>query len=117
MVFEPTINIGNVIMIAMIAASIIAGWYKFGGRLDMIEYRVKAVEETLKALSEVLKTIADTDKKIAVLDQRELTSEQRQTALESALSTIGKEVADLRRGEGFIQSPRRANVDGEYSRP
>lgn len=110
MIFEPTINIGNLIMIAMIAVTIIGGWFKFGGRLDMIEYRVKAVEDTLKALSEVLKSIADTNADIKVLNQR-------QAAIEGAVVTLSREVADLRRGEGFIQTPRRANVDGEYSRP
>jgi hypothetical protein len=109
MIFEPTINAGNLIMIAMIAASIIGGWYKFGGRLDIIEYRVKAIEETLKTLSDVLKTIANTDKQMAVLDQRQL-------AVEGTVSILSKEVSDLRRGEGFIQGPRRSNVDGEYTR-
>lgn len=109
MIFEPTINAGNLIMIAMIAVSIVGGWYKFGGRLDIIEFRVKAIEDTLKALSDVLKTIANTDKEIAVLDQRQL-------AVEGSVATLSKDVADLRRGEGFIQAPRRANVDGEYCR-
>jgi hypothetical protein len=110
MVFEPTINIGNLVMIAMIAVTIIGGWYKFGGRLDIIEFRVKAIEDTLKALTDVLKAVANSDKQMALLDQRTL-------AVETALSTMGKEVADLRRGEGFIQAPRRGNVDGEYTRP
>jgi hypothetical protein len=109
MTFEPTINAGNLIMIAMVAATIIGGWYKFGGRLDIIEYRVTAIEQTLKTLSDVLKTIANTDKEMAVLDQRQL-------AIEGTVSILSKEVSDLRRGDGFIQSPRRANVDGEYSR-
>lgn len=109
MIFEPTINAGNLIMIAMIAVSIVGGWYKFGGRLDIIEYRVKAIEDTLKTLSEVLKSIANTDKQMAVLDSRQL-------AVESAVATLSKDVSDLRRGEGFIQTPRRGNVDGEYSR-
>lgn len=110
MIFEPTINIGNLIMIVMIAVTIIGGWFKFGGRLDMIEYRVKAVEDTLKALSEVLKSIADTNADIKVLNQR-------QAAIEGAVATLGREVADLRRGEGFIQGPRRGNIDGEHTRP
>lgn len=109
MIFEPTINIGNLIMIAMIGAAIVGGWYKFGGRLDLIEFRVKAIEDTLKALSEVMKTIANTDKEIAVLDQRQL-------AVEGTVATLSKDVADLRRGEGFIQGPRRGNLDGEYTR-
>lgn len=110
MTFEPTINAGNLIMIAMIAISIIGGWYKFGGRLDIIEYRVKAIEDTLKTLSEVLKSIANTDKEMAVLEIRQL-------AVEGSVANLAKDVSDLRRGEGYIQGPRRANVDGEYTRP
>lgn len=110
MIFEPTINIGNLIMIAMIGATIIGGWYKFGGRLDLIEYRVKAVEETLLKLSTVLEKIADTNSEIKLLNQRH-------AAMEGTVATLSKEVADLRRGEGFIQNPRRGNIDGEYTRP
>jgi len=107
--FEPTINLGNVITITLALAAALGAWYKVGSRLDLIEYRVKAIEDTLKTLSEVLKSIANTDKEIAVLDQRQL-------AVEGVVSTLSRDVADLRRGEGFIQAPRRGNVDGEYTR-
>jgi hypothetical protein len=109
MIFEPTINLGNLVMIAMIIVTVIGGWYKFGGRLDIIEFRVKAIEDTLKTLSEVLKSIANTDKEMALLDQRQL-------AIESTVATFGRELADLRRGDGYIQNNRRGNIDGEYKR-
>jgi hypothetical protein len=108
MIFEPTINLGNLVMIAMIVVTVIGGWYKFGGRLDIIEFRVKAIEETLKTLSEVLRSIADTDKQLALIDQRQLT-------IETTVSTMGREIADLRRGGGWITA-QRASVDGEYTR-
>lgn len=108
MTFDPTINAGNLIVVALALIGLIAGWYKFGGRLDMIEYRVKAIEDTLKTLSEVLRSIADTDKHIALLDQRQLT-------IETTVSTMGREIADLRRGGGWITA-QRSSVDGEYTR-
>jgi hypothetical protein len=69
---------------------IIGGWYKFGGRLNMLEYRVGAIEDTLKILSETLKSISETDKKFAVIDERQLALEKSNTAM---LETI----EDLRR--------------------
>lgn len=110
MIFEPTINVGNLIMIAMFFAAIVGGWYKFGGRLDLIEYRVKNVEDILKKLGDVLEKIADTNSEIKLI-------KQGHAALEATVAAIAKEVGDLRRGEGFIQTPRRGNIDGEYTRP
>lgn len=106
--FDPTINAGNLIAIALLAVTIIAGWYKFGGRIDMLEYKVETVENTLQTISDTLKKIAETDKKIAVMDERQL-------ALEKNHAATAQTVENLRKGEGFIQA-RRANVDGEYSR-
>lgn len=110
MIFEPTINIGNLIMIAMIGATIIGGWYKFGGRLDLIEYRVKAVEDTLKIIATAIEKQNANERQLALVDQRLV-------AAEGLIEVLTREISDLRRGEGFIQTPRRANVDGEYSRP
>lgn len=109
MIFEPTINIGNLIMIAMIGATIIGGWYKFGGRLDLIEYRVKAVEETLKIIATAIEKQNANERQLALVDQRLVSAE-------GLIEVLTRELSDLRRGEGFIQTPRRANVDGEYTR-
>ncbi len=105
--FNPEISLGAVISIGMVAAAIIGGWYKFGGRLDMIEYRVKAVEDTMTKIGEVLKTIAETNTKLAVMDQRHL-------ACEESVAVLQKELSSLRRGEGWIRS-HRESVNGEYS--
>lgn len=106
--FDPTINAGNVITVGLALIAVIAGWYKFGGRLDMLEFRVKAIEDTLKLLGDTLKTIAETDKEMAVMNRRQLT-------VEEDLIEVKKDVSGLKRGEGYIQV-RRANLDGEYSR-
>ena len=109
MTFDPTINAGNLIVVALALIGLIAGWYKFGGRLDMLEYRVKAIEETLRIIATAIEKQTSNEKQLALLGMQF-------TALEGQLAVLSKEVSDLRRGEGFIQAPRRANVDGEYSR-
>ncbi|MGY3605653.1 MULTISPECIES: hypothetical protein [unclassified Bradyrhizobium] len=106
--FDTTISIPGVVGLLLFVGGIIGGWYKFGGRLNMLEYRVGAIENTLKILSETLKSIAETDKKIAVIDQRQL-------ALESSNATMLETIERLRRGEGYITS-RRGNLEGEYTR-
>lgn len=108
MTFDPTINAGNVIVLALAVLGFIGAWYKFGGRIDMLEYKVGAVETTLQAIGKTLEKIAETDKKIALIDQRQLELERSQA------TTLGI-VEGLRKGEGYIQA-RRANVDGEYSK-
>jgi uncharacterized coiled-coil protein SlyX len=106
--FDPSINAGNAITILLAVIAIIAGWYKFGGRIDMLEYKVGTVETTLKAISNTLEKIAETEKKMAVMDERQLTLEKSHASTLDALE-------GLRRGEGYIQS-RRSNIDGEYSK-
>jgi SUMO ligase MMS21 Smc5/6 complex component len=107
--FDPTINAGNLIVVCLALIGLIAGWYKFGGRLDMLEYRVKAIEETLKIIAQVLEKQSANEKQLALV-------ESHVNSLDAQFAVLSKDVSDLRRGEGFIQSPRRGNVDGEYSR-
>jgi hypothetical protein len=109
MTFDPTINAGNLIVVVLALIGLIAGWYKFGGRLDMLEYRVKAIEDTLRIIATAIEKQTANEKQLALVDARV-------TTLEGHMGVIAKELSDLRRGEGFIQAPRRANVDGEYSR-
>lgn len=109
MTFDPTINAGNLIVVALAIIGLIAGWYKFGGRLDMLEYRVKAIEDTLRIIATAIEKQTANEKQLALVDAR-------LASAESQMGVFAKELSDLRRGEGFIQSPRRGNVDGEYSR-
>jgi hypothetical protein len=108
MTFDPSINLGHLVTIVMILVGIIIAWTKFGGRLDMIEYRVTSIEKTLLLLGETLKSIAETEKKMAVMDGRQL-------AMEGSYTSLAQAVEGLRKGEGYIQS-RRANIDGNYDR-
>jgi uncharacterized coiled-coil protein SlyX len=106
--FDTSINVPGAVALVVFVGGIIGGWYKFGGRLNMLEYRVESIEKTLNILSETLKSIAETDKKMAVIDQRQL-------ALENSNAAMQEIIEGLRRGEGYI-TMRRANLEGEYSR-
>lgn len=106
MTFDPTINAGNLIVVALALIGLIAGWYKFGGRLDMLEYRVKAIEETLKLIAIAIEKQNANEKQVALLDARV-------TSIDTQLAVIHKEVSDLRRGGGWITNDRKS-VDGEY---
>lgn len=110
MTFDPTINAGNLIVVALALIGLIAGWYKFGGRLDMLEYRVKSIEDTLKIIATAIEKQNANEKQLALVGAEV-------AALQGNFAVLSKEVSDLRRGEGFIQSPRRGNIDGEYKRP
>jgi hypothetical protein len=107
--FDPTINAGNLIIVALALIGLIAGWYKFGSRLDMLEYRVKGIEKTLEIIAVAIEKQNTNEKHLALVDARV-------TAMEVHMGVTAKELSDLRRGEGFIQGPRRGNIDGEWSR-
>jgi uncharacterized coiled-coil protein SlyX len=106
MTFDPTVNAGNLITMGLAIIAVIAGWYKFGGRIDMLEYTVETVEKTLQNISDTLKKIAETETKMALIDARQL-------ELERTHATTLAIVEGLRKGEGYITA-RRANVEGEY---
>jgi hypothetical protein len=113
MTFDPSINAGNLITILFGAiiwvVTLTVAWTKFGGRMDMLEFRVELVEKTLGRIADVLEKFATSEKEVALL-------KQEVAALQVDYSTLYTTVEGLRKGEGYIQSVRRSNVDGEYSR-
>ena len=114
MTFDLSINAGNLITILFGAiiwvVTLAVAWTKFGGRMDMLEFRVELVEKTLERIAEVLEKFSVNEKEVALL-KLEVVS------LQVDYSTLHATVEGLRKGEGFIQNPRRANIDGEYTRP
>lgn len=114
MIFEPTISAGNLITIVfggiIWIITLAVAWTKFGGRMDILEFRVKLVEDALKMIAALLEKFTTNEREVALL-------KQEVSALQVDYSTLHSTVEGLRKGEGFIQAPRRGNVDGEYSRP
>lgn len=113
MTFDATISAGNLITILFGAIvwviTLAVAWTKFGGRMDMLEFRVKLVEDALERIAIILEKFSTNEKEVALL-------KQEVSALQVDYSTLHSTVEGLRKGEGFIQTPRRGNVDGEYSR-
>lgn len=107
MTVDMSLNLGNILtaIIAIIAFAV--AFTQLGGRvdllktdmagrIDMLGQRVGAVEETLKGQGNVTT-------RVAVL-------ETQNAANAKLIANLSDEMADLRRGRGFVQ-PR---VDGEY---
>ena len=111
---DTTINLGSVLTmvfgLVVWMITIAVAWTKFGSRMDMLEFRVKLMEDTLAAIKQVLEKFNTNEKDTALL-------KVEVAALHVDFAELNKTVEGLRRGEGFIQAGRRANVDGEYSRP
>jgi pyruvate/2-oxoglutarate dehydrogenase complex dihydrolipoamide dehydrogenase (E3) component len=108
-----TIDMGSILTMVfgavVWAITIAIAWTKFGSRMDMLEFRIKLLEDAVLSIKAVLEKFSANEKAVALL-QVEV------TALHADYTELLKTVEGLRRGEGFIQAHRRANVDGEYSR-
>jgi hypothetical protein len=107
MTFDPTINATSLFTFIVAFVAFIGGWYRFGGRLDMLEYRIKSIEDTLKIIAQAIEKQTANEKHLALVDQRVAVAE-------GLIEVLSREISDLRRGNGWIQSARRPTVDGEY---
>ena len=71
MTFDLSINAGNLITILFGAiiwvVTLAVAWTKFGGRMDMLEFRVELVEKTLERIAEVLEKFSVNEKEVALL--------------------------------------------------
>jgi hypothetical protein len=106
-VFDPTINIGNIVTIVIGVVTLSVAWVKLGGRLDMLEYRTTAIEKAIETMVELMKNTTENEKNLALLRQ-----EMATTLTQHA--TLAATVEGLRRGEGWITA-RRGTVEGEYA--
>lgn len=105
-IFDPTINVGNIVTIIIGIVTLTIAWVKLGGRLDMLEFRVNAMEDTLKRIAELIEKQVANEKQIALLHQEV-------TAVATQHTTLYATVEGMRRGEGFVIA-RRGNLEGEY---
>lgn len=110
MTFDASISAGNLITIVfgviVWVITLAVAWTKFGGRMDLLEFRVELVEKTLVRIADVLEKFNVNEREVALL-------KQEVTALQVDYSALNATVEGLRKGEGYIQT-RRANLDGEY---
>ncbi len=113
MTFDASISAGNLLTILfgiiVWVITLAVAWTKFGGRMDLLEFRVELVEKTLVRIADVLEKFNVNEREVALM-------KQEVSALQVDYSVLHATVEGLRKGEGYIQV-RRANLDGEYKRP
>jgi hypothetical protein len=100
--FEWTVKLGDILTMAgavMVAAAFL---YNRGGKEAGDQMSLNALSKEFTEMKAEFKTFSETLQKIAV----------QETKIELLMQWYD----ELRRGIGFIQEPRRSNVDGEYKR-
>lgn len=110
---DTTINVWNILMVFFGAVvwivTIAIAWTKFGGRMDMLEFRINLMEDTLVKISLVLDKFTSNEKDVILLKSEVV-------ALQADYAVLNTTVEELRRGKGWIQSGRYVGVDAEYPR-
>lgn len=100
--FEWTVKLGDVL--TMVGAIVVAAafLYNRGGKEAGDQMTLNVLSKELKEMKTEFKAFSDTLQKIAIQEMK--------------IDLLMKWYDELRRGEGFIQEPRRGNIDGEYKR-
>lgn len=106
---DMSINLTTIIGVVVWIVTIAVAWSKFSSRIDMIEYRVGELEKAMIKIAATLELLSKNNTDLALVKQQVVT-------LETNYTNLNARVDGLSRGEGFVQSGRRGNVDGEYSR-
>lgn len=100
--FEWTVKLGDILTMGgalMVAAAFL---YNRGGKEAGDQMTLRALSKEFKEMKTEFKAFSETLAKIAV----------QETKIELLMQWYD----ELRRGVGFIQEPRRSNIDGEYHR-
>lgn len=100
--FEWTIKLGDIFWLVGALSMAGAFLYRRGGKEAGDSMTLTALSTEFKEMKTEFKAFSDTLQKIAV----------QETKIELLMQWYD----ELRRGIGFIQEPRRGNVDGEYKR-
>lgn len=97
MTIDPTITYGAVINAFVLFIGFVVAFTRIGGRIDLLAQRLERVEKAVERLG-------DNNTRIAILEER-VTNHGKMIATNQAI------IEDLRKGNGFISSPRQ-NIDG-----
>lgn len=111
--FDLTITLGTIIETAVLGSGGVAALVTLRNTVASLKSDAKTskqdtkeqfagIQSELKKMGEILIGMARFDERLTSLDHR--------------VTTHGRKIDDLSRGDGYVQGPRRANVDGEYSR-
>ncbi len=99
MTIDPSISFGAILNAAVLLVGFVVAFTRIGGRLDLLSMRLGTLEGAITAAG-------DHDNRLATL-------EERVTNHGAMLAVSQREIADLRRGEGWI-TRNRQGIDGEY---
>lgn len=100
--FEWTVKLGDILTMGgalMVAAAFL---YNRGGKEAGDQMTLNALAKEFGEMKTEFKAFSETLSKIAVQ--------------ETKIELLMKWYDELRHGDGFVQGPRRANIDGEYQR-
>lgn len=100
--FEWTVKLGDLFTLVGALSVAAAFLYNRGGKEAGDSMTLNALSKEFTEMKTEFKAFSDTLQKIAVQ--------------ETKIELLMKWYDELRHGEGFIQGPRRANIDGEYKR-
>jgi len=107
--FDFTINLTTILGIIVWLVTLAIAWSKFGGRIDMLEFRVTNIEKAVEKIATTLVLLQSNEKQIIVMSEHV-------ASIQKEFATLHATVEQLRRGEGYVTGPRRGNIEGEYSR-
>jgi hypothetical protein len=92
MVLDMTVSLGSALNALALLIGLVMAFTKIGGRIDLLAQRVGSVEETLKASRAAAE-------RMAVMETMQGTHGQM-------IATLQTDVADMKRGRGFVIGPR-----------
>lgn len=97
MTFDPTITFGALINAGVLMVGFVVAFTRIGGRIDLLSLRLGAVEESLKAQRDV-------SERLAIIETRQATHGQM-------IAAIQADIAEMKRGRGFVIGPREFSGD------
>lgn len=106
MTFDPTITVGALLIIVSQIGSMFWFVARMDKRIDLLSLNVENLAKRVDAQGDSIKEYTKIGERFAVLEGRVSNNG-------SMMTTIQRDISDLRRGDGFIQGHRRS-VDGEY---
>lgn len=105
--FDPTITIGAIFIIISQIGSMFWFAARLDKRIDILSLHVTNLREQVNAQGKDIK-------EHATIGERFVSLEGRATNHASLLTTLQRDVSDLRHGRGFIQHRSNDGLDGEY---
>ena len=109
-VFDGTINLGNILTIVFGGAiwmiTLAVAWTKFGGRMDMLEFRVDLLEKTLEGIKSILEKFVAQETELKLI-------KAAQVAQQLEIANLQRTIEGLRRGKGFINDGTRNGLAEE----